>query len=96
MKTKFKIGQLLKLDETYYILKGLTKTGYPNVVANSDKYGSTKNLKDLTNTNSQGWYNLAWQIVEPLDIKHDKYKKLIAKMHQLDRKFQTRKEILNF
>ena len=88
----FKIGQLLKLDGSYYIIDGLTETGRPNKLYNSDKYGKIIGDRKLTNNSKNGW-DVTWEIVEPLDPKYAKYENVIAKMQQLDRRFQNRHQI---
>jgi len=86
---EFKIGQLLKLDTAFYIVDGLTDSGKPNRVYNANKYGEKTGSSALTHSDKNGW-EVSWEIVEPLDPKYAKYEKVIAKMHQLDRKFQNR------
>jgi len=91
----FSIGQLLKLDGSYYIVDGLTETGRPNKLYNSDKYGMIKGDRKLTNNSKNGW-DVTWEIVEPLDPKYAKYEKVISKIQQLNKKFEHRKERLSF
>ena len=85
----FSIGQLLKLDGSYYIVDGLTETGRPNCLYNSDKYGMIKGDRKLTNSTKNGWA-VEWEIVEPMDPKYAKYENVIAKIHRLDHKFKNR------
>ena len=92
---EFKIGQLLKLDGSYYIVDGLTETDRPNKLYNSDKYGMIKGDRKLTNSTKNGWA-VEWEIVEPLDPKYAKYEKVISKIQQLNKKFEHRKERLSF
>lgn len=86
---EFSIGQFLKLDSAYYIVKGLTLSGRPNRLARANKYGLELSGNPLTNNNANGW-DVNWEIVKPLDPKYAKYEKVISKMKQLDRKFQNR------
>jgi hypothetical protein len=85
----FSIGQFLKLDDAYYIVKGLTESGRPNKLLRANKYGIIVNEQALFNSSSEGW-DVDWQEATPIDPKHAKYEKVIAKMKQLDRKFQNR------
>ena len=86
---KFSIGQFIKLDDAYYIVAGLTESGRPNKVYRANKYGVTTGGNTLYNQNPDGW-DVDWQEAVALDPKHAKYEKVIAKMKQLDRKFQNR------
>jgi len=88
---KFSIGQLLKFDDSYYIVDGLSETGRPNKLYRANKYGEISVKEALKNPSKNGW-EVTWEIVTPLDIKHAKYEKVINKIYQLDRKFKTRKE----
>jgi len=85
----YSIGQFIKLDDAYYIVKGLTESGRPNKVGRANKYGIELSGQVLTNNNPEGW-DVDWQEATPIDPKHAKYEKVIAKMKQLDRKFQNR------
>jgi len=86
---EFSIGQLLKLDDAYYIIKGLTLSGNPNKVARANKYGLELGGNLLKNSSPNGW-DVNWELAEPIDPKHAKYEKVSAKIKQLDRKFQNR------
>jgi hypothetical protein len=85
----YSIGQFLKLDGSFYIVKGLTESGKPNRLVRANKYGIDLNGQLLTNNSSNGW-DVNWELAEPMDPKYAKYEKVIAKMKQLDRKFQNR------
>lgn len=85
----FSIDQFLKLDDAYYIVKGLTESGKPNRLIRANKYGIDLNGQLLTNNSPDGW-DVDWELAEPMDPKYAKYEKVIAKMKQLDRKFQNR------
>jgi hypothetical protein len=85
----FSIGQFLKLDGAYYIVTGLTESGRPNKLDRVNKYGISIGDRPLINKSPDGW-DVSWEEATPLDPKHAKYEKIIAKMHQLDRKFQNR------
>jgi hypothetical protein len=92
---EFSIGQFLKLDAAYYIVKGLTESGKPNKLLRANKYGLELDSNILTNNNPNGW-EVTWKQATPLDPKHAKYEKVISKMKQLDSKFQNRKVVPNF
>jgi hypothetical protein len=92
---EFSIGQFLKLDAAYYIVKGLTESGRPNKLDRANKYGISIGDRLLTNNNPNGW-DVEWKQATPIDPKHEKYEKIINKMKQLDKKFQNRKVVLNF
>jgi hypothetical protein len=85
----YSIGQFIKLDDAYYIVKGLTESGRPNKVGRANKYGIELSGQVLTNNSSEGW-DVDWQEATPIDPKYAKYEKVIAKISQLDRKFQNR------
>jgi hypothetical protein len=86
---EFSIGQFLRLDDAYYFVKGLTESGRPNKLSRANKYGIELSEQVLTNNSPEGW-DVNWQEATPMDPKHAKYEKVIAKMKQLDRKFQNR------
>lgn len=86
---EFSIGQFLKFDDSYYIVKGLTESGRPNKLDRANKYGVLTGGNTLYNQSPDGW-DVVWQEATPIDPKHAKYEKIIAKMKQLDRKFQNR------
>ena len=88
---EFSIGQLLKFDDSYYIVDGLSETGRPNKLYRANKYGEISVKEALKNPSKNGW-EVTWEIVTPLDIKHAKYEKVISKIYQLDRKFQNRSQ----
>jgi len=93
METKFKIGQLIKVDDSYYVIVQVSKQGYPNIVYHSDKYkNDTLKNNVISNINERGW-DLEWEIIKPLDIKHVKYEKVLAKIKQLDHKFKNRNQV---
>lgn len=85
----YSIGQFLRLDDAFYIVKGLTESGRPNKLVRSNKYGIELTGNALTNNSPDGW-DVDWQEAVALDPKYAKYEKVIAKMKQLDRKFQNR------
>ena len=85
----YSIGQFLRLDDAYYIVKGLTESGRPNKVGRANKYGIELNGQVLANNSPEGW-DVNWKEATPMDPKHAKYEKVIAKMKQLDRRFQNR------
>ena len=87
----FSIGQLIKLDGSFYIVDGLTESGRPNRVYNANKYGERTGDRVLKNSSENGW-DVSWEEATPLDPKYAKYEKVIAKMHQLDRKFKNRSQ----
>ena len=91
----FSIGQFLKLDGTFYIVKGLTESGKPNKLLRVNKYGLELDSHILTNTSPNGW-DVTWKEEVPMDPKHAKYEKIINKMKQLDKKFENRKVVPNF
>jgi hypothetical protein len=86
---KFSIGQFLKLNDSYYIVKGLTESGKPNNLLRTNKYGTIIYNKLIFSSSSEGW-DVTWQEATPMDPKHAKYEKVFAKIKQLDRKFQNR------
>jgi hypothetical protein len=88
---EFKIGQLIKFDDSYYIVDGLSETGRPNKIYRANKYGEITVEAALKNPSKNGW-EVTWEIVKPLDIKHAKYEKVISKIYQLDHKFQNRSQ----
>ena len=85
----YSIGQFLRLDDAFYIVKGLTESGRPNKLLRANKYGIIVNEQALFNSSSEGW-DVDWQEAVALDPKYAKYEKVIAKISQLDRKFQNR------
>lgn len=86
---EFSIGQFLKLDDAYYIVKGLTESGRPNKLLRANKYGLKLSSSVLTNPGPNGW-DVNWELAEPIDPKYAKYEKVINKMKQLEHKFQNR------
>jgi len=85
----YSIGQFLKLVDSYYIVRSLTESGRPNKLDRANKYGEPIGHGPLYNNSPEGW-DVPWKEATPMDPKHAKYEKVIAKMQQLDRKFQNR------
>ena len=85
----FSIGQFLKFDGSFYIVEGLTESGRPNKLIRANKYGESLGGNSLFNSAPEGW-DVPWKEATPMDLKYAKYEKVIAKMQQLDRKFQNR------
>ena len=90
----YEIGDLLKLDGSYYIVHKLsTVSGCPIEIWKSNEYGIVTETKAITNRNEKGWNELPWVKVKKVDISHIKYINIIRKIDQLQNKFKARQEL---
>jgi hypothetical protein len=92
----YNIGDLLKLDDLYYIVQALSQTtGCPTEVWKCDEYGKPISKYPTKNADENGWQGISWIKIKALDPVNLKYIKVIRKIDDLNRKFKLRQELKN-
>ena len=91
---EYNIGDLLKLDNMYYLVQALSQTtGCPTEVWKCNEYGKPISKYPTKNQNESGWENITWVKVKSLDPSNLKYAKVIRKIDELNRKFKIKQEM---